>query len=400
MAAQKVSPPAIWTRNFIVISLVNLFVFFSFQMIFPVLPVYVKKLGGTDTLVGVVMGISTVSTVIVRPVTGLLLDNYGKKPVLMCGLVLFGAAVFGYGMVHLISLIIAIRLLHGVGWGFTGTSAATIASEIIPRKRFAEGMGYFSLANGVSMAIAPAVGIYVGRLLSLNSVFFIAAGLAAVSLFLSAFLKCGKQTRPVSGTLNLELYERASANSAVLMFFLSFTYGSIIGFLPLYAASEGIPGIGAFFTVFALTILVTRPLIGRLIDRSGLTVVLLPGFFCLLAGIFSLAEGTTLQEFLIIAFVYGLGLGSLQTTLQTMAVRDIPQCRLGAANATLYTGFDLGMGIGVIILGIIAQNWGYRVMYLFTTVPVVLSILYYVFWAKNHLHVPPGICPRTQDDIL
>ena len=266
MAAQKISPPAIWTRNFIVISLVNLFVFFSFQMIFPVLPVYVKKLGGTDTLVGVVMGISTVSPVIVRPVTGLLLDNYGKKP--------------------------------------------------------------------------------------------------------------------------------------VLMFFLSFTYGSIIGFLPLYAASEGVPGIGAFFTVFALTILVTRPLIGRLIDRSGLTVVLLPGFFCLLAGIFSLAEGTTLQEFLIIAFVYGLRFGSLQTTLQTMAVRDIPQCRLGAANATLYTGFDLGMGIGVIILGIIAQNWGYRVMYLFTMVPVVLSILYYVFWAKKHLHVPPGICPRAQDDTF
>lgn len=107
----------IWTGNFIAVSFVNLFVFLSFQMIFPTLPLYVKSLGGSDAVIGLVMGIFTAATLIARPTAGILLDRIGKKKVLLCGLGVFTVMVYLYGMVGSIALIILVRLGHGLGWG-------------------------------------------------------------------------------------------------------------------------------------------------------------------------------------------------------------------------------------------------------------------------------------------
>lgn len=376
------------TRNFFVISFVNLFVFFSFQMIFPILPLYIQRMGASDDVIGFVIGVFTVSILVARPLTGFLLDRMGKKIVLQFGLVIFTIMVFSYGMATSIGLVLLVRFLHGFGWGFSGTSTATIASEIIPKSRFAEGMGYFSLANSISMAIAPAVGLYIGAHYQLRDVFFVATGLALMGLFLTFFLTCKKMTKPISPTLKFEIYEKRAIKPAVLMFFVSVTYGSIISFLPLYAYSRQIANIGVFFTVYALAILITRPLVGKIVDRYGFDITILPGFGCLLVGISSLAFASRLSEFLLVAVIYGIGFGALQTTIQTMAVRDVDRQRLGAANATLFTGFDLGMGLGVMGLGAVSALVGYREMYMYTALPIIISMLFYIFFVRGKYHNP------------
>lgn len=382
-------PPkeTIWTQNFIVISFVNLFIFLSFQMIFPTLPLYVKSLGGSNAIIGMVMGIFTASTLFARPAAGILLDRFGKKAVLICGLAIFSIMVFLYGMVNSIAMIVLVRLGHGLGWGLAGTSTATIASEIIPKSRFAEGMGYFSLANGLSMAFAPAVGLYLSSAYGLRNVFYIAAVIAFVSLLLSTFIHCSRRkNQQLSKRLSLELYEKSAIPPAVLMFCLSMSFGSIISFLPLYASSKGIVNIGIFFSVYAVIILFTRPLVGKVVDRLGFNITIMPGFLFLLVGTIILSQASKLPDFLTVAVIYGIGFGALQTTIQTMAVRDVPHYRLGAANATLFTGFDLGMGLGVMTLGVIANRWGYSAMYLFTLIPIVFSMLFYLFFVRKRTH--------------
>ena len=375
----------IWTRNFIAAAFVNLFIFLSFQMIFPTLPLYVKSLGGSDAVIGLVMGIFTAATLVSRPTAGILLDRIGKKKVLLCGLAVFTVMVCLYGLVNSIALIILVRLGHGLGWGLAGTSTATIAAEIIPKSRFAEGMGWFSLANGLSMAFAPALGIYLGGLCGLRNVFFIAAAIAFVSFCVGLFIKCRhRKGAQLSKRLKIEIYEKSVIPAAVLMFCLSFSFGSIISFLPLFAYSQGIEKIGVFFSVYAAVILVTRPAVGKIVDRFGFDVTIIPGFLLVLAATLILSEASVLKEFLLVAVVYGIGFGALQTTIQTMAVRDVPHYRLGAANATLFTGLDLGTGIGVVVLGIVAEHLGYRNMYLFTLIPIVFSILFYLFYARRH----------------
>lgn len=381
----------IWTQNFIVISFVNLFIFLSFQMIFPTLPLYVKSLGGSNAIIGMVMGIFTASTLFARPAAGILLDRFGKKAVLICGLAIFSVMVFLYGVVNSIAMIVLVRLGHGLGWGLAGTSTATIASEIIPKSRFAEGMGYFSLANGLSMAFAPAVGLYLSAVYGLRNVFYIAAVIAFVSLLLSTLIHCSRRrNQQLSKRLGLEIYEKSAIPSAVLMFCLSMSFGSIISFLPLYASSKGIVNIGIFFSVYAVIILVTRPLVGKVVDRIGFNITILPGFLFLLIGTIILSQASKLPDFLTVAVIYGIGFGALQTTIQTMAVRDVPHYRLGAANATMFTGFDLGMGLGVMTLGVIANRWGYGRMYLFTLIPIIFSMLFYLFFVRK----------RTQPSIL
>lgn len=244
----------IWTGNFIAVSFVNLFVFLSFQMIFPTLPLYIKSLGGSDAVIGLVMDIFTAATLIARPTAGILLDRIGKKKVLLCGLGVFTVMVYLYGMVGSIALIILVRLGHGLGWGLAGTATATIAAEIIPKSRFAEGMGWFSLANGLSMAFAPALGIYLGGLCGLRSVFLIAAAIALVSFGIGFFIKCShRKNALLSKRLKVEIYEKSVIPTAVLMFCLTFTFGSIISFLPLYAYSQGIKSIGVFFPFMRLS---------------------------------------------------------------------------------------------------------------------------------------------------
>ena len=370
------------SRNFFVVSLVNLFIFFGFQMIFPVLPQYIQKMGGGPEVIGLVMGIFTVSTLIARPFAGWLLDRVKRKLVLIGGLAVFMAMLFSYALAHTIALVILVRLVHGLGWGFSCTSTATIAAGIIPRERFGEGMGWFSLANSLAMAVAPAAGIYVGMHYRLQSVFYLSSALAFVALCLAFFIRCPNRRNPPA-SVRFVLYDKDAVRPAVLMFFLSVTYGSVISFLPLYAAGLGIPNIGIFFSIYALAILITRPAAGKLIDRLGLDIAVLPGFLCVFIGIAGLACARELWQFGVVAAVYGLGFGALQTTIQTMAVRDTPFHRLGIANATLFSGFDLGMGLGVIALGSIAALYGYRNMYWFTLLPVIFAVLFYLVFMRR-----------------
>lgn len=370
------------SRNFFVVSFVNLFIFFGFQMIFPVLPQYIQKMGGGPEVIGLVMGIFTVSTLIARPFAGWLLDRVKRKLVLIGGLAVFMAMLFSYALAHTIALVILVRLVHGLGWGFSGTSTATIAAGIIPRERFGEGMGWFSLANSLAMAVAPAAGIYVGMHYRLQSVFYLSSALAFVALCLAFFIRCPNRRNPPA-SVRFVLYDKDAVRPAVLMFFLSVTYGSVISFLPLYAAGLGIPNIGIFFSIYALAILITRPAAGKLIDRLGLDIIVLPGFLCIFIGIAGLACARELWQFGVVAAVYGLGFGALQTTIQTMAVRDTPFHRLGIANATLFSGFDLGMGLGVIALGSIAALYGYRNMYWFTLLPVIFAVLFYLVFMRR-----------------
>ena len=136
----------LWTKNFIIITLLNFLIFFSFQMLQPTLPIYVKELGGTDSVVGLVTGIFTVSALIARPFAGKTLDKIGRKPVFIIGLAIFAASVLAYSWLPIIGLILFFRLIHGFGWGISNTAVNTIASDNIPKARFGEGMGYFSLA--------------------------------------------------------------------------------------------------------------------------------------------------------------------------------------------------------------------------------------------------------------
>lgn len=374
--------PPIFTKKFIIITVINFFIFFSFQMIFPTLPLYVRQLGGTDAVIGLVMGVFTVTSLTTRPFAGAALDKIGRKPVFVTGLLILVISAYSYGTVHSVGLIILIRLLHGLGWGIAGTASATVAAEIIPHRRFGEGMGYYSMANSLSLAMAPAAGLYIAHAYGFRDLFTLSALLAGLALLLAFSLRY-RTYIPESKGEKVPLYESSAVGPAVMIFFISATFGAVSSFLPLYAYFRGIPHIGSFFTVYAAAILISRPLTGKLVDRYSYDYTIIPGLLAIISALFIVAFATKIETFWLTAFIYGLGFGTCQMSFQTMVVKNVARNRLGAANATFFSGLDLGMGLGALTLGTVAELVGYSRMYLFAGGAVILAFFIYVLYLRH-----------------
>lgn len=366
----------LWTSSFIFLSLSNLSLFIAFQMLLPTLPVYVQQLGGTEAMAGLVIGVFTVSAVLIRPLAGLMADIYGRQLPFFLGLGIFALSVFGYNWVPTVALLLALRFLHGLGWGLAGTSAGTVAADIVPKNRLSEGMGYFGLASTLAMAIAPAIGLWVIKTLGFSLLFYSSTGLTLLALALAMLIKYRKNLPPATRP---GLLEPSAFGPSLVIFLVTMTYGAIVSFIALDAGQKGISNIGIFFTIYALTVALVRPVAGVWADRFGSDVAIVPGLILVGAAMLVLSQAKSLSTFLVAAGMYGLGFGAVQPSLQALVVRDLPPQRRGTANGTFYTAFDLGIGVGSTLWGALAQGTGYDLMYLIAALPGFLALPAYLF---------------------
>ena len=378
MASEAAAPvrPRLWTRAYAIIILISLFTFLGFQMLMPTLPVYAKRLGASDAEAGMVIGIFALAALLVRPLTGYALDRWGRKAILLGGLTIFILSVIAYHWALTLILLLTIRFIHGVGWGICSTASSTVATDVIPKSRMGEGMGYYGLAGTVSMAVGPAIGLWIVDWLDFNALFSTAAAMVVGAIGFAAIIRY--PVVPLASSKTFVPWEKSALPSAAVMFFLTMTYGSIVSFLALYAAQNGIANIGPFFTWYALALLVTRPLAGKLSDRIGHTVIVVPGILCVAAAMILLAYADTLLWFSAAAAMYGLGFGLAMPSLQALAVVFTPPDRRGAANGTFFTGFDLGISVGSVVWGAVAEVTGYSLMYLWTILPAIISLFVYL----------------------
>lgn len=368
----------LWSRNFVLLILLNFVMFMGFQILMPVLPVYARALGGNEATAGLVVGIFTISAVVVRPFIGKTLDVYGRKKLFLIGFIVFCLFSFSYTIASTVVMLLLLRFFHGFGWGTTSTTANTVASDIIPRSRLGEGMGYFGLTSTLAMAIAPALGLYMIQYSSFNGVFIFSAVAFLLAMGLSFGIRYpALQSQPGKSAL----FEKSAFRPTAIVSLLTMSYGSVVTFIALYAQAQGIANIGLFFTVYALALMISRPLFGRLSDRKGFGIAVIPGVLGVMLALFLLSQANTLPLFLIAGAVYGLCFGAAMPALQAMSVRHVPPYRRGAASATYTTGFDLGIGLGSIFLGTVAQATGYSRMYLWAILPVFFALI--IFFLPN-----------------
>ena len=370
----------LWSQDFILITLVSLFTSLGFQMLLPTLPVYAKSLGGGNTSAGLVIGIFTFSAILIRPFTGQALDVHGRKSIFLAGMILFTACVLSYIWAPSLLVLLAIRFIHGFGWGLTSTAAGTVAADIIPKSRMGEGMGYYGLAGTISMALAPALGLFMIDRFSFNIMFSLAAFMVMIAIILACLIKYRNVT-PTRQTLSL--IEKAAFRPTLVIFFITMTYGAIVSFIALYASQRGIGNIGSFFTVYAVSLAIFRPLAGRLSDKRGFDFVVIPGIIFIGFAMILLYFAASIQWFLVAAFVYGAGFGTVQPSLQALAIILSSPERRGSANATFFTGFDLGIGLSSIMWGVVAEVTGYSLIYMLSLVPVMAALISYVLLGRN-----------------
>ncbi|USK84200.1 MFS transporter [Peribacillus asahii] len=375
------SKEKIWTRDFILICLANFFVFLGFQMTLPTIPLFVESLGGNDRLIGVVVGIFTFSALLIRPFAGQLLETKGRRFVFLAGLTIFIFTIGVFGFTTSLILLFAIRVIQGIGWGYSTTASGTIATDLIPAKRRGEGMGYYGLSGNVALAIGPSLGLILVNMISFKELFLI-CGLLGVIAWISASTIRYKKAEPIAiaaKTTKWNLYEKSALQPSILIFFISVTFGGISTFLPLYADQRGVTGIQWYFFIFAAALMTTRIFAGQLYDKHGHKAIYIPSTILISIAMLLLAWMPNNTVLYIAAICYGLGFGALQPALQAWSVEKAAANRKGMANATYFSFFDFGIGFGAILFGQIGYFLDYRSIYITAALSVLLSIVIYIW---------------------
>ena len=389
MEQTKVRPKEkIWTRDFVLIVLANFFIFLGFQMTLPTIPLFVEELGGNDQLIGMVVGIFTFSALLLRPYAGHSLETKGRGFVYILGLAIFVLSVGSFGFLTSLVFLFIIRVIQGVGWGFSTTASGTIATDLIPPTRRGEGMGFFGLSGNLALALGPALGLILTNKIPFRPFFLICAGLGLIALLLSSRIQFKKVDKNQEmATSKRDLYEKSALKPSMLMFFLTVTFGGMAAFLPLYTAQKHIAGIQLFFVLYAISLMVTRTFAGQLYDRKGHQAVFIPGTLLILTAMLLLSWLPNSMILYTVACLYGLGFGMVQPALQAWSIEKVPVNRRGMANATFFSFFDLGIGFGAMVFGQISHMFGYSSIYIASAISVFLSmILYFIFLFKERAY--------------
>lgn len=375
----------IWTKDFIIIVIANFFIFTSFQMTLPTLPLYVQEIGSNETWVGIIVGVFTFSALLIRPFGGKLLDTTGRAPVFLTGLAILVLSLYSLAISTTILILVIVRIVQGVGWGLSNTASGTIASDLVPKDRRGEGLGFFGLSGNLALAIGPALGLFLVDRIAFSTLFIICGSLTLIALVLALNVRYVKPEPLTDSEIQedadtaerFNFIEKRALPASALLFFITFTFGGIATFLPAYTFQQGFQShyIQIYFVLYALALVTTRFFAGRIYDRRGLPIVFIPGIILIISGLTLLAILNSPVYLFAGAILYGLGFGTVQPALQASAINSTPIRKRGMANATYFSAFDLGVGLGAITFGLVAQYADYSSIYWISAGSGALSLL-------------------------
>ncbi len=383
---KKTAKPPLWTASYIFILLSTLATFIAFHSMIPTLPIYIQQYGGSKSTAGFALAALTLAAVLIRPLTGWALDTYGRKIIYLTGLFIFLVFTVIYAWMIPVLTLIFFRFLQGIGWGILNTASPTIASDIIPESRMGEGMGFYTLAASVSLAIAPGFGLFIIDSYSFPVLFIACSVLMLTALLLALPIKYPPVQKQAPRS-KFVIMERAALRPAMVILFVTFTYSSLISFLALFVREQGMETAAVFFLTLALTTVITRPLAGLIVDRTGqkgYDFAVITGTLATLVAMVILARTATVSHLVFGGIFYGIGFGFIQPTMAALCISKVPPERRGGANATYWTAFDIGVAAGSVSWGLVADAFGFGTMFNLTLIPVVIAAAIYFFPRLNN----------------
>ncbi|HET7038108.1 MAG TPA: MFS transporter [Thermomicrobiaceae bacterium] len=354
--------------------LVVLLIYGSTYLLLAVLPIHIRALVGSESTVGTIMSLFSLAALLVRPFAGLLADRVGRRPSIFAGALLIGVSCIGYALAGAHTIFLA-RILNGLGWGAVTAATATVAADLAPPSRRGFVLGIYGTVTGLALAVGPAAGTWLAGRLSLTTTFWIAAacGFAAAAGIL--LLHAPSPPRAPSSRFGLHhLFTRQALGPAAIMLCFTLMYGTVLTFVPLYAIDRHLGSSGAFFSVFALVLIVMRVTGGRLSDRWGRFAVIAPGFIFAGVAMVVLAGAQQRALLLLAAVLFAVAFALVQPAAQAWAVDRSPAELRGTTLSTVVAAQDLGISLGTVAAGFIADAFGYGGLFLVLTVVALAGL--------------------------
>ncbi|WP_246120547.1 MFS transporter [Cohnella terricola] len=359
----------LWTKSFIALTISSFLLFLNLQMLLAAFPSYVqKKFQADDMTLSLVTSVFALSAIVARFVTAALMRKVGRKALLYTGLGIGAVVTLIYILANSIGSLLLMRVGYGIGFGMASTIIPTLVSRIIPASRMGEGIGYFGLSTSLAMSIGPMIGLNVMKEAGFDKLAMAGAAtlLLAFPILLLTRAIPPQPRNPVSsstGTREKVPFNKRLIFPASLNVLLAITYGGLLSFIALFGESVHLEQVGLFFLFNAITIIIIRPISGKVFDRKGHAAVLIPAVICVISSLAVLSYATTMPLLIISALLYGLGFGAIQPTIQAWMLRSSAQAQYGMANSMFYNSTDLGVASGAFILGAISAATDYAVMY-------------------------------------
>lgn len=377
----------IWNRDFVFLILSNSLMYITYYAILSALPVYlVSELHASKVQVGVVVGAYTIASVLVRPFSGFALDKFGRRTIFLSALVLYSLLFAGYLVALTITSVLFLRFGQGLTWGFTTVSGSTIAADNIPPSKRGEGIGYFALSTTLGMSAGPVIGLFICHRWGYTAMFITGFFISLASLGFACSIHFRKRFL-VGKRIQLKwnsLFERSSIRPSLNVFITMIAYGGLMSFIALYGREIGIQNSSLYFLIFSAGIAAARLTSGKEFDRNGPGRIITLCLILLIIGFPMLALAKNTVLFYLSAIIIGFGNGVIFPTFQSMVNNLADSTRRGVANSTLYTAVDLGMGLGMIMAGLIAQKISFSAIFWVNSFICVAGLVFFRSFVLNY----------------
>ena len=378
------------TSSYCFILAANFLLYFGFWLLIPVLPFYLSEVfSAGNSTIGIILSCYTVAALCIRPFSGYFLDSFARKPLYLMAYFIFMTMFAGYIIAGSLTLFIMFRIIQGVSFGMVTVGGNTVVIDIMPSSRRGEGLGYYGLSNNIAMAVGPMSGLFLHDAgMSFTTIFCCSLGSCMAGFGCASLVKTPYKPPVRREPISLDRFILLKGIPAgISLLLLSIPYGMTTNYVAMYAKQIGINATtGFFFTFMAIGMSISRIFSGKIVDRGKITQVISAGLYLVVFSFFLLSACVYLISwnnmvctivFFSVALLLGVGFGIMFPAYNTLFVNLAPNSQRGTATSTYLTSWDVGIGIGMLTGGYIAEVSTFDKAYLFGACLTIVSMLYF-----------------------
>ena len=388
----------LWNRNYCKVMAANFALFFAFYELTPLLPLYLSEhFGATKDVIGMVLSGYTITALILRPLSGYFVDSFPRKTVLMIAFAAFALFFVGYLTATTLLLFTIVRTIHGGPFGALTVANSTVAIDVLPSSRRTEGIGYYGLSNNLAMAIAPTIAIFFYRYTqSFELLFWTALVVACAGWAAAASVKVpAKEIVRNKTRLSLDRFFLLRGWMLGLnMIAFGFCFGVLSNYLAIYGKEQlGVTGgTGTYFMLCSVGLIMSRLQGSKALRQGRLTHNAAEGIvtsylgytiFILMPTLFPGNHTAIMAGYYASALLIGLGNGHMWPAFQNMTINVAQNNQRGTANSTILVSWDVGIGLGILVGGVVAEHLGYSSAFWVVSMVNLAGLLAYFLVTKR-----------------
>lgn len=369
----------IWNRRFILLFITNLLVLAAFYASIPIIPIYCQEIGITGSRVGIVLTAMSVATILFRPIAGYLLDNFNRYWVYLLFLALFCLSFPAFIALPFFGALIVVRLYMGAVYSVCGSATMTLAGDVLPQQKITEGISRFAFTVSIGMAVGPYVGLQVQNHMSSEASFLTIFDITVAALIC---VSCCRIRYPKVERKKFSIRDSIYGPALPFMFnmmFLMIPYGAVIAYSSIFAQEKNLTSyLPYFYITLVAGMLVSKLSTQKWIDAGKHRILVYVSLMILILTMVSYLFMDTGIHLMLAGFFFGLGYGILQPLFQSFVTGSTPAPKRGVANATYMLSYDIGIGIGSLLMGCLQETIGLPVGFALTAIAYVVGFIIYV----------------------